>query len=72
MYNKAFYDERATASGHSVNSAEFAKSLDEEDPLKGFRSKFLIPDAPDGSGRDKCLYFVGEYYYVLYLYVLHN
>ena len=60
MFNKFFYDDRASASGNAVNSIEYAQSLDQEDPLKSFRSKFLIPDAPKDSGRDKCLYFVGE------------
>jgi hypothetical protein len=58
--SRAYYDERAQSCGLAVNSSEFAAMMDNEDPLRSFRSKFVIPDAPKGSGRDKVLYFVGK------------
>ena len=38
------------------NSLEFAKRMDEKDPLKDFRSKFFIPQH---NGKD-CIYFTGN------------
>ena len=38
------------------NSLEFARSMDEKDPLKEFRSKFFIPQH---DGKD-CVYFTGN------------
>jgi kynureninase len=38
------------------NTPEFAKSLDEKDPLRGFRNKFFIPQH---EGRD-CIYLTGN------------
>jgi kynureninase len=38
------------------NSREFAKSLDVQDPLKDFRTKFFIPQH---EGKD-CIYFIGN------------
>lgn len=38
------------------NSIQFAKALDRQDPLRSFRSKFLIPKA----GRKPSLYFIGN------------
>lgn len=38
------------------NSWEFAKSMDEKDPLKDFRNKFFIPQH---NGKD-CIYFTGN------------
>jgi len=38
------------------NSLEFAKMLDQQDPLKDFRDKFLFPNF----GKEKTLYFTGN------------
>jgi len=62
--SKAYYDDRAQSCGFAVNSSEFATMMDNEDPLRSFRSKFIIPDAPKDSGRDKVLYFVGMLFFI--------
>ncbi|HEX6847805.1 MAG TPA: kynureninase, partial [Chitinophagaceae bacterium] len=38
------------------NTFEFSKTMDEKDPLKGFRDKFFIPQH---NGKD-CIYFTGN------------
>ena len=38
------------------NSLEFARSMDEKDPLRNFRNKFFIPQH---NGKD-CVYFTGN------------
>jgi kynureninase len=38
------------------NSLQFARMMDEKDPLKEFRNKFFIPQH---NGRD-CIYFTGN------------
>ena len=59
--SKSYFDGRSSTAGFAVNSSDFAKMMDEEDPLKSFRDKFIIPDAPEGCERDKVLYFVGKF-----------
>jgi hypothetical protein len=54
-----YYEDRSKTSEYEINSMEFAQMLDNEDPLKSFRSKFIIPNAPKDSSREKVLYFVG-------------
>ena len=66
----SYYDDRAKSSGYTVNSIEFAQMLDAEDPLRSFRSKFIIPDAPENCGREKVLYFVGIFYFMLCYFIL--
>ncbi len=66
----SFFEEKASALGHPVFSAEFAQQLDSEDELNNFRSEFLFPEAPEGSGRKEVIYLCGkcghdQYYNVL-------
>ena len=41
--------ERAAASGHDLDSIEFAKSMDAADELQKFRSEFHMPLHSDGT-----------------------
>lgn len=41
----------------AANSLEYAKELDQSDPLKNYREQFLIPKRPDGSDK---IYFNGN------------
>lgn len=51
--------EEALKSGAPFFSAQFAAHMDAKDPLASFRSEFMFPDAPAGSGRDKVVYLCG-------------
>lgn len=39
------------------SSEEFARSLDDEDPLRDYRNRFEIPETPNG---EPCIYFCGD------------
>lgn len=53
-----FIDE--SNNGKSVFSQEYAKSLDESDSLGYLREEFLVPNAPENSGREKVIYLCGN------------
>jgi kynureninase len=55
-----FLSEKSQQIGAPTNSILFAKSLDEDDNLKEFRSEFIFPPAPSGSGREETIYLCGN------------
>lgn len=55
-----FHSTNAAKLGHAVFSKEYAAEMDNKDELASFRNEFIFPSPPEGSSREKVIYFVGN------------